>query len=79
MRVTGVRDWRFNQRAEDIEWLLRLSSPDGSTSVVSWQVLYNIAHVQQWVELQRFLLPKLSQLRSFCQSKSIVRPGTGMW
>jgi hypothetical protein len=76
VRVTGVRDWRFNQRAEDIEWLLRLSSADGSASTVSWQILYNISHQQQWNELQRFLLPKLSQLRAFCQSQRIQKPGS---
>ncbi|KAF8059115.1 hypothetical protein HT031_005287 [Scenedesmus sp. PABB004] len=75
VRVTGVRDWRFNQRAEDIEWLLRLSAADGSASTVSWQILYNIAHAQQWSELQRFLLPKLNQLRAFCQSQCIQKPG----
>lgn len=32
VRVVGVRDWRFNQRLEDIEWLLKLSSADGSVS-----------------------------------------------
>lgn len=77
VRVTGVRDWRFNQRAEDIEWLLRLSAADGSASTVSWQILYNIASQQQWGELQRFLCPKLAQLRAFCQSQAIQKPGTG--
>jgi hypothetical protein len=77
VRVTGVRDWRFNQRAEDIEWLLRLSAADGSASTVSWQILYNIASQQQWGELQRFLGPKLAQLRAFCQSQAIQKPGTG--
>jgi hypothetical protein len=72
-----VRDWRFNQRAEDIEWLLRLSAADGSASTVSWQILYNIASQQQWGELQRFLCPKLAQLRAFCQSQAIQKPGTG--
>ncbi|WIA18590.1 hypothetical protein OEZ85_010031 [Tetradesmus obliquus] len=76
VRVTGVRDWRFNQRAEDIEWLLRLSAADGSASTVSWQILYNIASQQQWGELQRFLCPKLAQLRAFCQSQAIQKPGT---
>lgn len=32
MRVVGVRDWRFNQHIEDIEWLLKLQSADGSAS-----------------------------------------------
>jgi hypothetical protein len=30
--VVGVRDWRFNQHIEDIEWLLKLQSADGSAS-----------------------------------------------
>lgn len=32
VRVVGVRDWRFNQHIEDIEWLLKLQSADGSAS-----------------------------------------------
>jgi len=32
VRVVGVRDWRFNQHIEDIEWLLKLSAADGSAS-----------------------------------------------
>jgi hypothetical protein len=43
---------------------------------VSWQVLYNISHSQQWSELQRFLVPKLTQLRALCQTQSIQKPGT---
>jgi hypothetical protein len=45
---------------------------------VSWQVLYNISHSQQWSELQRFLVPKLTQLRALCQTQSIQKPGTGV-
>jgi hypothetical protein len=40
-------------------------------------VLYNISHSQQWSELQRFLVPKLTQLRALCQTQSIQKPGTG--
>lgn len=32
VRVVGVRDWRFNQHIEDIEWLLKLSAADGSAT-----------------------------------------------
>lgn len=42
-------------------------------------MLYNISHSQQWGELQRFLVPKLSQLRALCQTQSIQKPGTGDW
>jgi hypothetical protein len=77
VRVTGVRDWRFNQRLEDIEFLLRLSSADGAASTVSWQVLYNISHSQQWAELQRFLLPKLVQLRALARSQGVAGSASG--
>lgn len=40
-------------------------------------MLYNISHSQQWSELQRFLVPKLTQLRALCQTQSIQKPGTG--
>jgi hypothetical protein len=75
VQLTGVRDWRFNERAEDIEWLLQFSSPDGSIITSSWQILYSLTHPQQWQELQKFLIPRLHQLRSYCQTHCIQKPG----
>lgn len=74
-RLAGIKDWRFNEQSEDIEWLLRFSSQDGVNKTASWQILYTITEQHQWIELQRFLLPKLHQLRGYCTSHCIQKPG----
>lgn len=64
LRLAGVHGWRFSQPSEDLEWLMVFSAPDGSCQATSWQVLYSISDQQQWEELQKFLLPQLTVLRS---------------
>ncbi|KIY94075.1 hypothetical protein MNEG_13888, partial [Monoraphidium neglectum] len=68
LRLVGVRGWRFSQQAEDIEWLMLFASPDGYSRASAWQVVYSIADRQQWDEIQRFLLPQLTVLRSLMRS-----------
>lgn len=46
-------------------------------STLSWQILYNISQQQQWSELQRFLLPKLTQLRAVCRNPAAHAQGSG--
>lgn len=68
LQLVGVRGWRFSQQAEDIEWLMLFASPDGFSRASAWQVVYSISDRQQWDEIQRFLLPQLTVLRSLMRS-----------
>jgi hypothetical protein len=74
--LCAVRDWRFNKAAEDVEWLLTWSSGDGTLVTSSWQVLYSISHAATWAQLQRFLLPRLTRVRGWCQGGAASGPGS---
>jgi len=67
-RVVSVRGWRLNGQGEDIDWLLLLASPDGSVRASTWQGLYSVVERAQWEQVQCFLLPQLTVLRSLIRS-----------